>query len=278
MSKFTLEDLTIDYHIKGEASNNPPLIVLNGIMMSQTSWIPFQDEITKKRQVIFLDFIDQGESDSGEGLNYDHTLQIKMVIGLMKHLPYEIYDIFGISYGGEIALQVAIQNQDFIRKLAVYNVTYKTTPVLSHIGKSWVKAAETYNPETFFYTTMPWIYSKHFYNKEIEWFKKRLMTLKEVLNKKFLDGMIRLINSSENYDIFNELYKIEVETQIVGSDRDLLTPGKHGKIIAEKISRATYKEFVSCGHASMYEQPNIFLESLLGFLDRESSIKLYNKI
>jgi len=274
MAKFMLDDLTIDYQIKGEVSNNPPLIVLNGIMMSQASWVPLQDELTKKRQVIFLDFIDQGESDPGEGLSYDHALQIKMVVGLMKHLPYETYDIFGISYGGEIALQIGIQCQDLVRKLAVYNVTYKTTPVLSHIGKSWIKAAETYNPETFFYTTMPWIYSKSFYNKEIEWFNNRLVTLKEVLNKKFLDGMIRLINSSENYDIYNELCKIKVETQIVGSDKDLLTPGEHGKKIAEKINNATYKEFFNCGHASMYEQPNIFLESLLGFLDRGSSVKI----
>jgi pimeloyl-ACP methyl ester carboxylesterase len=274
MAKFMLDNLTIDYQIKGADKSNPPLIVLNGIMMSQASWIPFQDELTKKRQVIFLDFIDQGKSDSGEGLNYSHSLQIKMVVGLMKHLPYDIYDIFGISYGGEIALQIAIKNQELVRKLAVYNVTYKTTPVLSHIGKSWIKAAETYDPETFFYTTMPWIYSKHFYNKEIEWFNKRLLTLKELLNKKFLDGMIRLINSSENYNIFDELFRIKAETQIVGSDKDLLTPGKQGKIIAEKISMATYKEFVNCGHASMYEQPNVFLESLLGFLDRESSVQI----
>lgn len=274
MAKFMLDDLTIDYQIKGEVNNNPPLVVLNGIMMSQTSWTPFQDELTSNRQVIFLDFIDQGKSDSGEGLNYDHALQIKMVIGLMRYLPYEMYDVFGISYGGEIALQIAIKHQELIRKLAVYNVTYKTTSVLSHIGKSWIKSAKTYDPEAFFYTTMPWIYSKSFYNKEIKWFEKRLVTLKEVLNKKFLDGMIRLINSSENYNIYSELYKIEVETQIVGSDKDLLTPSKHGRVVANKIKSATYKEFIDCGHASMYEQPNIFLESLLGFLDRETSVQI----
>ena len=274
MAKFSLDNLTIDYQISGEERSLPPLLILNGIMMSQSSWLPFLEVLSKDRQVILLDFIDQGKSDSGEGLNYDHDLQIKMVLGLMKKLPYQKYDLFGISYGGEIALQIAIRNQELIRKLAVYNVTYETSPVLSHIGKSWIKVAKTYDPEAFFYTTMPWIYSKKFYNREIKWFEKRLIALKEILNKKFLDGMIRLINSSENYDIFNALDQIKVETQIVSSDEDLLTPKEHGKIIAETIENATYKELMNCGHASMYEQPNLFLESLLGFLDREAFVKI----
>lgn len=274
MAKFSLDNLTIDYQISGEESHIPPLLILNGIMMSQSSWLPFIEVLNKKRQVILLDFIDQGKSDAGEGLDYDHSLQIKMVLGLMEKLPYQKYDLFGISYGGEIALQIAIHNQKMIRKLAVYNVTYKTSPVLSHIGKSWIEAAKTYDPEAFFYTTMPWIYSKDFYNKEIKWFEKRLIALKEVLNKKFLDGMIRLINSSENYDIYNVLDQIKVETQIVSSDEDLLTPKEHGEIIAKKIENATYKVLTNCGHASMYEQPNLFLESLLGFLDREAFINI----
>lgn len=274
MAKFTLNNLTIDYQIKGEAKEFPPLIILNGIMMSQASWLPFIKPLTKKRQVILLDFIDQGKSDTGEGLDYDHSLQIEMVLGLMKELSFDKYDLFGISYGGEIALQIALKAPNYLRKLAAYNVTYETSPILSHIGKSWIKAAETYDPETFFYTTMPWIYSKNFYNENIDWFEKRLVSLKEVLNKKFMDGMIRLINSSESYDIYDQLKEIKIKTQIVSSDEDILTPAKHGKVISNKIKQSTYKELSNCGHASMYEQPNIFLESLIGFLERDVTIQI----
>ncbi len=274
MSIVLYDHKEIHFSVMGEITNKPPLIILNGIMMSQASWKLFIPELIKDRQVVLLDFIDQGLSHKAIGETYNHQLQISSVIQVMKELAYKEFDLFGISYGGQVALQVAIQEPSLIRKLVVFNAAAYTTPWLRDIGKSWECVANTYNAESFYYVTIPSIYSNTFYTQNIGWMENRKDLLLEVFNKEFLDSMVRLIKSSESYDIRNQLSSITCPTLIVGSEQDYLTPPSETKALAETIPDSIYMEISNCGHASMYEKPETFVMLLNGFLTIDRTISV----
>lgn len=271
MAEFYYKDRKIYFEVHGEGQ---PLIILNGIMMSHFSWKLFLPQLTKDKQVILLDFIDQGFSDKAEGLSYKHELQVKVLKGLIDHLKLTKVNLAGVSYGAQIALQFAIYYKEYVDHLMVFNVNRYTSPWLQDIGRAWVDAARTYNPLTYYNVTIPYIYSPDFYNKNYQWMESRKQLLLSVFTKPFLDAMVRLIESSEGYDIRDQLDEIMATTLIVAADHDYITPLSETEYLHRQIKQSNFVMLKGCGHASMYEKPDEFVTLINGFLQKESSISI----
>lgn len=242
-----------------------PLLMLNGIMMSTDSWAMFKSSLSRNRDLILLDFVDQGKSESWEG-EYDHKVQIRLVIELLEHLKIEKVNLFGISYGGLIALQVALKRSDLVNRLLLFNTASYTTPWLKDIGNGWNAAASSEDPEDYYHVAIPYIYSHIFYNESFDWMSSRKSDLIKIFTREFRDRMIRLTKSSENYDIRDRLKEIDIPTMIVCSEFDYLTPKSESYYLKEHIKNALLFELKGTGHASMYEKPNEFLILMEGFL------------
>ena len=243
-----------------------PLLMLNGIMMSTDSWAMFKSSLSKNRDLILVDFIDQGKSDASEE-SYDHALQIDLIIELLEYLKIGKVHLFGISYGGLIALQIALKRADLVERLLLFNTASYTTAWLRDIGNGWNAAASTEDPEDYYHVAIPYIYSHLFYNKSHDWMMSRKSDLLKIFTREFRDRMIRLTQSSENYDIRDRLHEIENPTLIVCSEFDYLTPKSESYYLKEHIKNAVLFELKATGHASMYEKPNEFLILIEGFLE-----------
>lgn len=269
MPEMLYDSRKIYYEVYGEGE---PLIILNGIMMSHLSWKLFIPKLSKDKKVILFDFLDQGKSDKPYDHDYTHDLQVEVLKALIDHLNIKKTNIFGISYGGEIALQFAIKHKNYVNKLLLFNTTAYTTPWLKDIGRGWINAAKTYDPETFYNVSIPYIYSPMFYTENYEWMENRKNILKGVFTKDFLDAMVRLIQSSEDYDIRCKLNEVEVDTLIVGADYDFVTPLFEQEYIHNNIRDSKFMMIKNCGHASMYEKPNEFVSLINGFLSFEKKL------
>ncbi|SKC48147.1 alpha/beta fold hydrolase [Maledivibacter halophilus] len=269
MSELRYNNKRIYYEIYGDGE---PLILLNGIMMSHLSWKAFIPELSKNKKLILFDFLDQGKSDKMEGIKYGHELQVEALKALINHMNIKKADIVGISYGGEIAMQFAIKYKELVGKLILFNTASYTTPWLRDIGRGWINAAKTYDPETFYNVSIPYIYSPLFYTENNEWMEKRRKILYNVFNRDFLNSMIRLTKSSEGYEIRSMLREIKAETLIVGAEYDYITPLIEQEYINENIKGSKFLVIKNCGHASMYEKPNEFILLVNGFLNIEKSL------
>ncbi len=242
-----------------------PLLILNGIMMSTQSWKPFIEELSRYNKLILLDFLDQGQSDKMDGMEYDHSVHVNTIVELLRHLGIDKTSIYGVSYGAEIALQFAILFPYKLEKLMVFNTTSKTSYWLAEIGHNWNAASK--DPLTYYLTTIPSIYSPKFFETNKEWMESRKEVLLEVFaNPVFINAMIRLTNSSESYDVSDKLHKIKAPTLVVGCEYDFITPYYEQKKIAEKINNSQLVFVPDSGHALMYEKPTLFVSLVLGFL------------
>lgn len=263
MAYFNYDGKEVYYEIHGQGK---PLLILNGIMMSTKSWSHFVEDFSKDNMLVLLDFLDQGLSSKIEG-DYTHHIQVDCVEALCHHLNLDSLNLFGISYGGEIAIQFALKYPHRIHKLLLFNTTAWTSDWLEEVGNAWNLAA--YSWESYYATTIPVIYSPQFYVREIEWIKQRKEALKEVFsNQEFIRSMIRLTNSSIGYDVRNSLSQIRVPCLIVSSEFDFVTPIHEQKLLAEKIPNSHWVTIPNVGHASMYESPEIFKTLVLGFVNK----------
>ncbi|MDF2698673.1 MAG: alpha/beta hydrolase [Haloplasmataceae bacterium] len=263
MSEFNFNNHKVYYEVHGEGA---PLLILNGIMMSTSSWKLFLNSFTKYNQLILVDFFDQGRSDKLD-IDYKQDLQVDLVNELLNHLNVDKVNLVGISYGAEVAIQFTIKYQNRLNKLTLFNGAAYTSPWLHDIGRGWVETARTYNPRAFYKITIPIIYSPEFYNNNLNWMRRREEILIPMFNQTFLDAMVRLIESSEGYDLRNQIKEIKVPTLIVGCENDYLVPLHEQKFLHQEIRTSELVILPNCGHASMYERPALFISLVNGFIN-----------
>lgn len=251
------------YEEHGTSGN--PLIILNGIMMSTLSWSMFVEEFSSNNRLILVDFLDQGQSSRLEGMQYHHDIQVEALRVVVEHLNLDHISLFGISYGGEIAMQYALKYPKELDKLLLFNTTSWTSPWLEEVGNAWNGATDS--GENYYATTIPVIYSPSFYSDNVEWMNKRKELLIPIFsNRAFIDSMIRLTNSSIGFDCRNQLHKIEIPTLVVSSEYDFVTPKNEQEFMVAHIPNVSYAMIPNAGHASMYEQPNLFATLIFGFI------------
>jgi 3-oxoadipate enol-lactonase len=152
MATFQFKEYSVYYESYGEGK---PLIILNGIMMSMVSWQSFVKSFSQYNRLILVDMLDQGNSSKLVGQKYDQSLQVEVIKGLVDHLKLDKVYLFGISYGGEVAMKFALAYQQRVERLLLFNTTAKTSPWLREIGYAWNKAAA--DGEAYYSTTIPTI-------------------------------------------------------------------------------------------------------------------------
>ena len=261
MARFVYQDKSIYFEEYGKGK---PLVVLNGIMMSCSSWKEFIGPFSANNRLILVDFLDQGRSDRLVGMEYDHAIQVELVKALLDFLELDQVCLMGISYGSEVAQEFTLKYQERVERLLLFNATARTGPWLGDIGDAWNKA--TYDADAYYLTTIPVIYSPGFYMKKNDWMNRRREALKPVFgNPDFVQAMIRLTNSSRNYDVADEIHKITVPTLVVSCQQDYLTPMEEQQFIVNQIPNSHYVVLPNCGHASMYEQPLMYASLVVGF-------------
>lgn len=269
MSILNFNGKKIKYRVVGEGK---PLLILNGIMMSTRSWEPFEKAFTKhNNQLILLDLIDQGESDKYDS-DFENSLQAEVVKALLDELKIEKINIMGTSYGGEVALQFAAKYQERVERMVLSNTVARTNAWLQEIGEAWNCAAS--NPTAYYATTIPVIYSPQFYDRRAGWMKQRkdLLIKTAFASKPFMDSMVRLTNSSHNYNVVEELSKINVRTLVIGCENDHITPLEEQRLIVSLMPNAELIILPDTGHAAFYERPLVFISLLTGFINAEDVI------
>lgn len=260
MAKFDFQGKSIYYEEHGQGK---PLVVLNGIMMSCKSWAEFVEPFSQNNRLILVDFLDQGQSSRMEEA-YDQAIQAEVVRALLDHLKLDRASVLGISYGGEVALRFAIEHPQRLERLILFNTTARTGPWLGDIGDAWNLASD--DADAYYLTTIPVIYSPKFYLEKQDWMARRREVLRPVFgDPNFIQPMIRLTNSSRNYDVTERLSEIQAPTLVVSCQQDYLTPVEEQQLLHQRIPNSHYVVIPGCGHASMYEQPVLFAALALGF-------------
>ena len=264
MATFTYLGKQVYYTVDGQG---PAMVLLNGIMMSTRSWEPFVPALSANNKLIRLDMLDQGHTDKVPDLAYTQMTQVDLIVALLDHLAIEKAHVVGISYGGEVAIQMAIAYPNRIDRLVLFNTTAYTTTWLAHIGHSWNAVGKTRDGEAYYKTTIPVIYSQQYYENRLDWMTARKQILVPIFsNPEFLDAIERLTNSAEQYDVRERLGEISAKTLIVAAEEDILTPKSDQMLLHRCITTSELISIPNCGHASMYEKPLLFTSLIVGFL------------
>ncbi len=103
---------------RGRLSDEPPLLLCNGIGVSLEALQPFVDALDPDRGVVRFDVPGVGGSQLPP-FPYPIAGLSSWVTALMARLGHTRFDVLGLSWGGGLAQQLAVQSRRRVRRLVL---------------------------------------------------------------------------------------------------------------------------------------------------------------
>jgi 3-oxoadipate enol-lactonase len=254
----------IYYEVKNE-NGSEAVAFFNGVAASVASWA-FQVPVFEKLgyKIILHDFKGQLMSDKPKG-PYTFSQHAAEAKALFDHLGVKKVHIIGTSYGGEVAMQFAIDYPDYVKTLSVIDSVSELDEILKMFVAQWKSLAEKKNIEDFFNAMMPTVYSNSFMAKNKAYIADRQKTY-SAIPPVFFDGQVALYETFAAINMTADLPKIKCPTLVICGQDDILKPVKFSKIIADAIANSEFAIVPDCGHACLLEKPAVLNSMLLGFV------------
>ncbi|WIY60822.1 2-succinyl-6-hydroxy-2,4-cyclohexadiene-1-carboxylate synthase [Bacillus arachidis] len=119
--KVMLEGVAYEYEVVGSGE---PLLLLHGFTGSMETWRSFISSWSKQFQVILVDLVGHGKTESPEEItHYDIQNVSRQMTALLDHLHIEKAHILGYSMGGRLAITIACLYPNRVKSLLLENCT-----------------------------------------------------------------------------------------------------------------------------------------------------------
>ena len=111
----------IYYTITGEG---PTILLLHGFMESMAMWLPFLNQLSKKRKVICIDLPGHGQSGC---IGHIHSMEgmADAVFAVLQNEDITQISCIGHSMGGYVALALAKKHPRLFHELCLMNSTFE---------------------------------------------------------------------------------------------------------------------------------------------------------
>ena len=256
--------INLHYRCSG---NGEPLILVAGWGTDLRTWIFQLPTFRKHFQAITFDNRGVGRSDKPTG-PYSMRLMAADVIGLMDYLHIKTANVLGLSMGGMIAQEVAINYPDRVIRL-ILGCTFAsrrdgsgpTDDYIRHAKQDVVQqrillaSLATNNPITrFFVVTVARLLAKH----GIEGFKSQGAAIRD-------------------HDTTDRLHSIMCPTLVVAGTKDRVIRPKSSELVASRLPRGRLVMIANGSHSISSENRQEFNQVALRFLlDDAEGLKALN--
>jgi len=102
------------------AAGRQSILILHGLFGSKRNWQSIARQISEQCQVFTLDLRNHGESDHHEDMTYQAMADD--VFRFISEHSLENVTIIGHSMGGKVAMQMALQHPEIIKKLVIIDI------------------------------------------------------------------------------------------------------------------------------------------------------------
>jgi 3-oxoadipate enol-lactonase len=241
-----------------------PVVLLNGIMMTTTSWSAQVRALSPAYRVITHDF--RGQLRNPMAGPFTMQQHVDDLAALLDEHGVASAHLVGTSYGGEVGMLFALAHPERVRSLALIGCVSHVEPELAEAVTLWRDVARA-EPEKLFEITAPYNYSPSSLTLDfVEQGRARF----RALPPEWFAGLADLCDAFLALDVTERLGDIHAPTLVVCGERDALKPLAYSRTIASRIEGAKLHVIEGAPHAVVIEQADRVNELLLRFLAANS--------
>lgn len=256
-----------NYHDEGTGF---PVLLLHGSGPGVSAWANWRlviPELAPYRRVIAPDMVGFGYTDRPEGIKYGMDAWVKQSIDLLDALGIEQTDVVGNSFGGALALTLAIEYPERIRKVVLMGAMGVDFTLTYGLASVW-----GYEPSV---ENMKKMLDLFVYNKAIATDDLAKMRYEASIEPGFQEAFSSMFPEprqqwvkamAKNEDKISGINK---PVLIVHGREDRVIPIENAYKLINMIDNAQLHVFGHCGHWTQIEQTAKFSRLVNNFLDEK---------
>ncbi|MFC2050743.1 alpha/beta fold hydrolase [Chloroflexota bacterium] len=264
-------DMNIYYETQGDGE---PILLIQGYGQYSGQWVTMIPPLSRDYRVIVFDNRGTGRSDKP-----DTPYTIKMMAddarGVLDAVGVESAHVFGVSMGGMIAQEFALNYPDKLRSL-ILGCTFcggakaivPTPEALAFLTNPEMAKLPV---EEQARVTAPWLWTQEFIDKHPEAIEQYVDITSKYPTPPH--GFACQAGAIMFHDTYERLPQIAAPTLVIVGDADRIIPAENSKILASRIPNAELVVLENAGHGFFVELAEETNGIVLDFLRRHSKGK-----
>lgn len=253
----------IGYDSYGRAGDGPPLLLIAGRGAPRTYWAHFAEAVAPQIRAITFDNREAGEHVP-EPAGYTMADLADDAAALLGALDIPRAHVMGISMGGMIALNLALDHPALVDHLVLVSTTAggwspRILESFKEPPSPWVA-----DPAERVRTGYPDLVAPGFFDAHPDVLADLARLYSH--NRITIDGYVRQNLAIGTHDARDRLGEIAAPTLVIHGDRDPLIPYRQGELLAAAIPGARLLTLPGVGHLSPTERPAEVRGAVLDFL------------
>ncbi len=240
--------------------DGPPLLLLNGGLMSIATWQPYADILSSRYRVVRCDFRGQLLTP-GPPFAASWEEHAADVVELLDALNVERAYVAGVSYGALVAMHLAALHGSRVSRLTVISATDYTTPAMRAEAADG-RALAASDPAELFRRVARKTWSAAWLATQPEDFIEQRARQMAALPRQFFEGAAAILALLETLDLRPLLPAITAPALVIGGEDDEVFPIEHSRALAATIPNVRLEVVAGTGHGLLFERPERVIKLL----------------
>jgi 3-oxoadipate enol-lactonase len=251
-----------------EQGSGAPLLLIMGLGWSSHAWYRLRPVLSERYRTIALDNRGVGRSEAPAG-PYSIAQMAADAAAVLNAARVNTAHIFGMSMGGMIAQEFALQYPKKVRSL-ILGCTAAGGPQAIRAEQEALNVLMTrgQDPDQFAKAISPFIYDQGTRAERIE--------EDTAVRRKWYpsaDAYFAQLQAVMAWEAYSRIGGIAAPTLVIHGENDRLVPPENAKLIAARIPGAKLVVIPRASHIFTTDQPDVAHGAILEFLDAQATRK-----
>ncbi len=256
--------IVTNYHDVGSGF---PVLLVHGSGPGVSAWANWRltiPALAAGRRVIAPDMVGFGFSERPVGIRYTMDTWVAQAVGLLDALGIEQADLVGNSFGGGLALALAIRHPQRVRRLVLMGAAGVSFPITPGLDAVW-----GYQPSI---ANMRQLLDVFAFDRSLMSNELAELRYKASIQPGFQDAFESMFPAPRQNGVDalvsreEDIRALPHETLVVHGREDLVIPLANSLTLAQWISHAQLHVFGRCGHWTQIEHADRFAQLVIHFL------------
>jgi 2-hydroxymuconate-semialdehyde hydrolase len=253
-----------NYH---DVGTGDPVLMIHGSGPGVSAWANWRltmPELAKGFRVIAPDMVGFGYSQRPEGIHYNLDTWVDQAIGLLDALDIKKASVVGNSFGGAIALALAIRHPERVKRLVLMGSVGIPFPITQGLDNVWGYQPSVENMRALLDI---FAYDRKLVNDELA-----QLRYKASIQPGFQESFSSMFPAPRQNGVdmlastMDDVRKLEHQTLVVHGREDKVIPLQNSYDLLQAIPNAQLHVFGKCGHWTQIEHAARFSRLVGDFL------------
>jgi len=250
-----------------EQGQGEPVLLIMGLAYPSQMWYRTRPTLSSRYRTVALDNRGIGRSDVPPG-PYPIALMACDAAAVLDAAGIESVHVFGVSMGGMIAQELALQYPARVRSL-ILGCTAAGGPTAVRAEPEAIQMLmrrDKMSPEQAAEAAVPFIYDR---GTAREWIDEDLAIRRPWFPSP--EGYAAQLQGILAWEAYSRLGQIVAPTLVIHGESDRLVPPGNANLIAERIPGAKLVMIPRASHLFLTDQPEVAHRAILDFLVAQSA-------